>query len=412
MPSGGDEGEPLAEDRSIVTGEPQEEIAAPSRGSGVGAVLRETRESRGVDLDGVARALRIRQPYLRAIEEGRYQDLPGAAYAHGFVRSYAEFLGLDSAEILRRYKEESGGGSSRTELIFPAPVSEGGIPAAVLIGLAIIAAAIIYGVWYFYQWRHSADAEAVSVLPDRLAALMHAPGGEDTVAPTVSSTSPTTVAPSGAAAATPDKTAPTPAAAAPAPPASSPSSPSPAPSPTATAAPTATPAAKPATIAAAPAPAPAPMPAAVQIASASSAKPMTPSPAPDAAPAPAPAQPVASTAESAQSDTSSSGPPPAPDLTSQPSRVVLRAIDDCWIEIRDGSGAIVTSRLLHKGDSYPVPPRPGLTLTAGNAGALVLLLDGNQMPPLGRTGMVRHDVRLDPDRFGTPAAAVVGGTND
>jgi cytoskeleton protein RodZ len=98
--------------------------------------------------------------------------------------------------------------------------------------------------------------------------------------------------------------------------------------------------------------------------------------------------------------------PAAPDL-GPPSRVVLRATDDCWVEIRDGGGAVVTARLLRKGDAYPVPPRPGLSLTVGNAGALTLLLDGSALPPLGRVGMVRHDVSLDPERLGSllPTAA-------
>jgi hypothetical protein len=96
--------------------------------------------------------------------------------------------------------------------------------------------------------------------------------------------------------------------------------------------------------------------------------------------------------------------PPAPDLAS-PSRVVLRASEDCWIEIRDNSGQIVASRLMHKGDAFPVPPRQGLTLTVGNAGALTVLVDGSPMPPLGKTGMVRHDVPLDPDHGIAPAAA-------
>ncbi len=96
---------------------------------------------------------------------------------------------------------------------------------------------------------------------------------------------------------------------------------------------------------------------------------------------------------------SSAGAPPAPDLAS-PSRVVLRANEDCWIEIRDTAAPSWASRLMHKGDAFPVPPRQGLSLTVGNAGALTVLLDGSPTPALGKTGMVRHDVSLDPDRVG------------
>ena len=83
----------------------------------------------------------------------------------------------------------------------------------------------------------------------------------------------------------------------------------------------------------------------------------------------------------------------------------MRASDDCWIEIRDAGGEIINSHLLHKGDTFPVPPQLGETLTVGNAGALVVLLDGNALPPLGKAGMVRHDVPIDPERLtGQPPA--------
>ncbi len=375
----------------------QEQFDAPpvavSR-DGVGGLLRQAREQRGQDLESVARALRIRHPYLVAIEEGRYRDLPGAPYASGFVRSYSEYLGLDATEMLRRFREESGNMGARSELVFPTPVSEGGFPAAILIGVVIILAAIVYGVWYFYQWRHNATAESVSVLPDRLAALIHAPGGEDR--PDATSAQ--------AASPSPTQQAPTPA------PQASADTPAPAPSQTTTATQTPAPQSTPAPVqpapsaaapaanatAAAPAPvAPAPVPTAPTPAPTANTTAATPAPAPQQTevaklePETAPPPPTSSSA----------GAPPAPDLAS-PSRVVLRANEDCWIEIRDNSGAIVASRLMHKGDAFPVPPRQGLSLTVGNAGALTVLLDGSPTPALGKTGMVRHDVSLDPDRVG------------
>jgi len=65
---------------------------------------------------------------------------------------------------------------------------------------------------------------------------------------------------------------------------------------------------------------------------------------------------------------------------------------------------------MHRGDTFPVPPQPGLTVTMGNAGALTLLLDGNPLPPLGKAGMVRHDVPLDPAKLGGAQPAAAGGS--
>ena len=397
-----------------VSNEPTQDLA-PTIGTtrnGIGTLLREAREQRGIDIEGVARALRIRHPYLVAIEEGRYKDLPGAPYASGFVRSYAEFLGLDATEILRRFREESGGAGARTELIFPAPVSEGGFPAAVLIGLVIILAAVVYGVWYFYQWRHSGSAESVSELPERLAALIHSPNGDDgsgkSPSQAMAAGSPAMPAPSAQFASTTKPDAPqaqqtvqpapvaTPAttpALASAPAASPTPIPTPAPVAVATAeppqaSPAATPVAEPTPVATAATSAPA------TTASATPSPPAdTPKPAAEAETTPPPAVVATNT------------PPPAPDMT-PPSRVVLRATDDCWIEIRDSSGEVVISRLLHRGDAFPVPPRAGETLTVGNAGAIALLLDGSPLPPLGKAGMVRHDVPIDPEHLtGQPPAA-------
>jgi len=379
---------------------------APSR-TGVGALLRESREQRGVDIEGVARALRIRQPYLIAIEEGRFKDLPGAPYASGFVRSYAEYLSLDADEILRRFREESGGAGARTELVFPAPVSEGGFPTAVLIVLVILVAAAIYGVWYFYQWRHGGSAESVSVLPDRLAALIDPnedkPAGSpsqaaaaaapvDLPAPSAQFESAKSTGPAQSAATKAASPAATPAAPAASPTAATPAEPSPAPVVVATAAP-----AQPA--------APAPQPAASDPAPPATAAVQTPAPATAAAPSPAANAQQSTAVADATPTPATNTAPPAPDI-GPPSRVVLKASDDCWIEIRDASGAVVTARLLHRGDAYPVPPHAGETLTVGNAGAIVLLLDGSPLPPLGKIGMVRHDVAIDPEHLtGQPQAA-------
>ena len=79
---------------------------APISVDTVGAELRAARLKRGEDLRSIAAALRIRREQLEALEEGRHDDLPGRAYAIGFVRSYAEFLGLDVSHVVDRFKFE------------------------------------------------------------------------------------------------------------------------------------------------------------------------------------------------------------------------------------------------------------------------------------------------------------------
>ena len=88
-------------------------------GPGASELLKTTRERAGQDLQTVAQVLRIRHVYLEAIEGGRFDELPGKTYVVGFVRAYAEYLGLDSEEVVKRFKDEIAGLEGKAELVFP-----------------------------------------------------------------------------------------------------------------------------------------------------------------------------------------------------------------------------------------------------------------------------------------------------
>lgn len=340
---------------------------------GVAALLRDTRISQGRDIAAVATTLRIRQPYLQAIEDGRFQDLPGSTYAVGFVRGYAEFLGLDGPEIVRRFKQENSDLAGRAELVFPSATSGGGIPTGALLGLAVVGALVAYGAWYFLQDRNETVAEAVPPLPERLAAMLHKPVDNP-------AGNPASPAPAASSSANPPAqdtmTQQTMAAPPPAPvgqpaPQSQPAAPQSPP------------------VAAQPQPQPQPQ---VQ------PQPAAPQAAPQAAPAPAGDNPGATAAASPETP-ATEGPKPEKVVWKTSKRVRLKASADCWIKIRDAEGKVVLSRLLHAGDSFAPPGNAGLTMTVGNAGALVMALDGKDLPPLGNEGQVKK-VALDPEKLG------------
>jgi cytoskeleton protein RodZ len=100
---------------------------------------------------------------------------------------------------------------------------------------------------------------------------------------------------------------------------------------------------------------------------------------------------------------------PVPLARDQP-RVMLRASGDVWIQVKDKSGTVVLNRTLHQGDTWPVPPTPGLLLTTGNAAATEILVDGAATEPLGAVGLVRHDIALDVDQLKIGKPAPVGNT--
>src|SRR6516162_6216118 len=66
----------------------------------IGETLRRERLKRRLDLDGVSRELKISPRLLEAIEDERFDGLPGGVFAKSFVRQYARMLGLDEEEIV------------------------------------------------------------------------------------------------------------------------------------------------------------------------------------------------------------------------------------------------------------------------------------------------------------------------
>lgn len=374
----------------------------------VGATLREGRLRLGNDIPQVAEKLRIRQVYIEALEDGRHKDLPGGTYAIGFLRSYADFLGLDGEEMVRRFKQEAAGDlSAHSELQFPSPVSEGRMPTAPVLLVGLLVAIVAYGLWWSLGTKHQSLAELVPAVPERLAGLLHRPAG---VSPEESSEA----SPKDAAGNEAQESAANPAT----PPAATETT-------TPAAASTAASAPEPS---ATPAPASAPAPAPAPVTSAVTPPPAVETPPSAATVAPPPATPANATAAPAK--TSAAAPSPstvkadatptpeaAPEKTASPvvaapvvappvvdgasdARVVLKALsDDCWIQVRESDGQLVISRLLRRGDVYRVPDRSGLTLTAGNAGALEVTVDGQVVRSLGTSKQVRRDISLDPAKL-------------
>jgi cytoskeleton protein RodZ len=136
-----------------------------------GADLRAARERVGWSLPDVAAGLHIRLGYLEALEEGRIAALPGNAYALGFLRTYAKALGLDPNEITRRFKAEAAAVTEKTELAFPMPVPERGVPAGAVVLLGVVLAVGAYVGWYRLSGEGKLPAETSTQIPTRLAPL-------------------------------------------------------------------------------------------------------------------------------------------------------------------------------------------------------------------------------------------------
>lgn len=404
---------------------------------GVAAVLRAARQRAGVDLREVAETLRIRYPYLLAIEEGRFGDLPGPTYALGFVRAYAEYLDLDGREIVRLFKEEGQGLSRRQALVFPEPLQEGRFPGGTLLAIALVLAAGVYGGWYYWQQQQNHRIAAVSPVPDKIATEAAPAASATPPAATEPAPSEAQASSSGTGGMTSGKAksdAPVADNAASAP-AKSRVSAENAPKPTP--APTAMPAAT--GIASAPSsPATTTGPAAsldVKPAAPAASTPATTVPTPkpkppvDATVAATPSNSGTSANSAGSADSTAAAPAPSsetaiPAIPSAPeqvaavklteprvygennadSRITLKAKQDSWVQLRDKDSNVVWTRILRPGDSYKVPNQQGLTLLTGNAGALEVTVDGKIAPALGALGAVRRNIPLDPEKIAAGTA--------
>jgi cytoskeleton protein RodZ len=143
----------------------------PQPNTPTGALLRNCRLRAGLDLGEMSGTLRIRQCFLEAIETGPLETLPAPVYAVGFVRSYAEQLGLDPEEIASRFKREIAGYSLRP-LRFPLPTVEGGTPKGAVLLLGAMIAIGAYAAWYLTSSPRVDIANVVAPVPDRLERML------------------------------------------------------------------------------------------------------------------------------------------------------------------------------------------------------------------------------------------------
>jgi cytoskeleton protein RodZ len=391
----------------------------------VGTLLQASRLRLGHDLRFVAETLHIRFVYLEAIEAGRYEELPGAVYVIGFIRSYADFLGLDSEEVVRRSKAEVASQSVTPELVFPVPVSESSIPGGAILLVGIIIALLAYGGWYASTTNDSLLGEMISPVPERLRE-------KDKVTEPASKPEPVVVEQTVELVSKLVQSA--------------------------------TPAAqevvetiqkpfesiyKPDLVIQSAEKVvekqvkKIPVPAPVQVAAVVKPTPkrfkqegMFPKVKPDVVEEPlrksvvkpkpklkpAPPNQVASTQETevVEDEGSNQAQPPSQTIAetgvarenkiygdkNKDSKILVRARRNSWIQVRDNkANKLLLTQLLKAGDSYRVPNRSDLVLLTGNAGALEILVDGKPVPDLAPPGTIMKNITLDSYKLSQGTAA-------
>src|SRR5699024_4807211 len=127
----------------------------------IGAKLKEARIAKDLSLDSLQETTKIQKRYLVAIEEGKFDILPGKFYARAFIKEYANAVGLDPNELLEEFKEEVPQNeetdttqytriqrSKRENASTKAPAFFSFLPTIIVILLVI---GIVFAGWYFYK---------------------------------------------------------------------------------------------------------------------------------------------------------------------------------------------------------------------------------------------------------------------
>lgn len=312
------------------------------------AVLRSARMTAGHELTDIAAALRIRLLYLEALEEGRFNDLPGAAYAAGFLRSYSKFLGLDSEEMVERLKRETSSGTIRHDLTFPMPPKEGRNPKPWLVLVVLLLAGLAYGGWHVYSNEGLIATNLVSDVSNKLTEAAGLSNDEAVMA-AVATESVATEDDAGEAQSTVSSRQP-----------------------------------------------------AASADTMESALPQSGRAVPMIRNANAQSMESTNSEGFDVASVSSEGAnlpvhrPTIYGVENADFRISIMATADSWVQIQGPNNELLLTRILRTGEIYQVPNRSGLIMVTGNAGALELRVDGTVVNSLGPIGVVRRNVSLDP----------------
>ncbi len=91
----------------------------------IARTLQERRSARSLSLEKTSQILKIRLPYMQAIEKGEWDQLPGEVYVRGFIRRYAQYLGLNGDQLMAPYLALTESPvPDKTAASAPAPTSE------------------------------------------------------------------------------------------------------------------------------------------------------------------------------------------------------------------------------------------------------------------------------------------------
>jgi cytoskeleton protein RodZ len=134
----------------------------------VGEILRRTRMHYGQSIADVEAHTRIRANQVQALEEGDVEQLPARVYAIGFVRSYAEHLGLDGDHMVRLFKEQAIEKVPEVETYNAATAEDTSSPPIWLIATSVVFVLIVAAMWSGSWTKQRETVEIVPAVPKEI----------------------------------------------------------------------------------------------------------------------------------------------------------------------------------------------------------------------------------------------------
>jgi len=136
----------------------------------IGMVLKQVRESKSLKVSEISQRLRISERYLHGIESMDVASLPEKVYALGFVRSYAQHLGVDHEKSLLQFKSgmyDAKSFGSEKKLRVPMPIDQNHMPSSkimVFSALVLFSFLVVFGYWNQQQKSNLIVEDEISSL--------------------------------------------------------------------------------------------------------------------------------------------------------------------------------------------------------------------------------------------------------
>ncbi len=128
-----------------------------------GSYLKHERELRGVPLEEISGATKIHIRFLQALEDNRFDELPGEVFIKGYIRSYANTIGSDVEEMLNIYEESVGNKSVENN---SDTASQSNTSAKIFLGFALIGfiiLALIFGIRFLISSKNNSPVKNIEL---------------------------------------------------------------------------------------------------------------------------------------------------------------------------------------------------------------------------------------------------------